>query len=80
MVEAGYVAGIDVGTTKICTLIAQTAANGQLDILGVGLHPSRGLRSGVVVDHAQAVKSVQQSVTIPERDRTGAGCIRRRDN
>jgi len=67
MVEAGYVAGIDVGTTKICTLIAQTAANGQLDILGVGLHPSRGLRSGVVVDHAQAVKSVQQSVTEAEQ-------------
>ncbi len=67
MVDGGYVGSIDVGTTKICTLIAQTAANGQLDILGVGLYPSRGLRGGVVVDHAHAVESVQQSVREAER-------------
>jgi len=62
MVAGGYVASIDVGTTKICTVVARAAASGQLDILGVGLHPSRGLREGVVVDHAHAVESVRQSV------------------
>ncbi len=67
MVDGGYVASIDVGTTKICTIVARVAASGQLDILGVGLHPSRGLREGVVVDHAHAVESVQQSVIKAEQ-------------
>jgi len=62
MADGGYVASIDVGTTKICTIVARVAASGQLDILGVGLHPSRGLREGVVVDHVDAVESVRQSV------------------
>ncbi len=66
MAEAEYVAGVDVGTTKICTLIAQTAPNGQLDILGIGLHPSKGLKQGVVVDRAEAVESIRQSVARAE--------------
>ncbi len=67
MVDGGYVASIDVGTTKICTIVARVAGSGQLDILGVGLQPSRGLREGVVVDHAHAVESVQQSVSKAEQ-------------
>ncbi len=67
MAEGEYVAGVDVGTTKICTLIAQTAPNGQLDILGVGLHPSKGLKQGVVVDRAEAVESIRQSVALAEQ-------------
>ena len=50
-----YVAGLDVGTTKICTIIAQPAAEGTLDILGVGLAPSLGVRHGVVVDRQEVI-------------------------
>jgi len=67
MVDTGYISSIDVGTTKICTIVARIAASGQLDILGVGLHPSRGLREGVVVDHAHAVESVRQSISKAEQ-------------
>ncbi len=67
MDAGGYVASIDVGTTKICTIVARVAGSGLLDILGVGLEPSRGLREGVVVDHAHAVESVQQSVSEAEQ-------------
>ncbi len=67
MANDSYVAGVDVGTTKICTLIAQTAPNGQLDILGLGLHPARGLKAGVIVDHAEAVASISESVDQAEQ-------------
>ena len=67
MTDHSYVAGVDVGTTKICTLIAQTAPNGQLDILGIGVQPARGLKRGVVVDRADAVASIRKSVAKAER-------------
>jgi len=50
--DAPIIVGIDVGTTKICTLVARVEANNKFRILGVGIEPSRGLRKGVVVDIA----------------------------
>lgn len=44
------VVGIDVGTTKICTLVAREEEQGLIHILGVGIEPSQGIRKGVVVD------------------------------
>ncbi len=62
-----YVAGLDVGTTKICTIIAEPAANGTMDILGVGLSPSAGIRRGVVVDLQEAIAAIADSVDEAER-------------
>jgi len=59
--------GIDVGTTKICTLVAREEHPGQLRILGVGLEPSQGLRKGVVVDLEAAAQAVARSVDKAER-------------
>ncbi len=59
--------GIDVGTTKICTLVAKEDGPGQLRILGVGLEPSQGLRKGVVVDLEAAAQAVARSVDKAER-------------
>jgi cell division protein FtsA len=59
--------GIDVGTTKICTLVAKEQAAGQLRILGVGIEPSQGLRKGVVVDLEAASQAVARSVDKAER-------------
>ena len=44
MAEPKTIVGIDVGTTKICTLVAQELEDGSLQIIGVGIEPSRGLR------------------------------------
>ena len=44
------IAGLDVGTTKICCVIAEWSPVGNLEIIGVGTNPSRGLRKGVVVN------------------------------
>jgi cell division protein FtsA len=59
--------GIDIGTTKICTLVAKEQAVGQLHILGVGIEPSQGLRKGVVVDLDAASQALARSVDKAER-------------
>src|SRR5215813_1095733 len=56
------IAGLDVGTTKICCVIAEWSSIGTLDIVGVGLSPSRGLRKGVVVNIDSTVESIKQAV------------------
>ena len=47
--EKNIVVGLDVGTTKICCVVAEIV-EGELEIIGLGTHPSRGLRKGVVVN------------------------------
>ena len=59
--------GIDVGTTKVVTLVAKEEHQGQLRILGVGIEPSQGLRRGVVVDLEAASQAVARSVDKAER-------------
>src|SRR6266498_4346945 len=56
------IAGLDVGTTKICCVIAEWSPVGNLDIIGVGVSPSRGLRKGVVVNIDSTVESIKQAV------------------
>lgn len=58
---------IDVGTTKICTLVAEVGENEDLHIVGVGIAPSRGLRKGVVVSVKEATKAIATSVEKAER-------------
>lgn len=61
------VVGIDVGTTKICTIVAQIHDNSRLNVLGVGLTPSKGLDKGVVVNIDEAVNAIASSVEKAER-------------
>lgn len=60
--KTNIIAGIDVGTTKICTLIGRFDENRLLKILGHGFAESRGLRKGVVVNLGETVKSIRRSV------------------
>lgn len=58
-----YIAGLDIGTTKICTVIAHAGDSGEiLNIAGVGTVPARGMSKGVVVDIKQASESIERSV------------------
>lgn len=61
------IVGIDVGTTKVCTIVAQTQDNGRMNILGVGLTPSKGLDKGMVVNIDDAVNAITTSVEKAER-------------
>jgi cell division protein FtsA len=58
----GIYVGLDLGTTKICTVIAEVALDGKWRIIGVGTAPSNGLRRGVVVDVEKTVQSISRAV------------------
>ena len=47
MNEKSIIVGIDVGTTKVCTLVGQFRENGRPEIIGIGNHPSHGLKKGM---------------------------------
>lgn len=53
--------GLDIGTTKICAVVAEQTENG-IEIVGIGTHPSHGLRKGVVVDIESTVRSIKHAV------------------
>jgi cell division protein FtsA len=57
------IVAIDIGTTKICVLVAQQTGNKQLEIVGIGNAPSHGLKKGVVVDVEKTIKSIKQAVS-----------------
>ncbi len=56
------VVGIDVGTTKVCTLVGRVEDDKSIRILGVGIEPSEGIRKGVIVDLAAASQAITRSV------------------
>ncbi len=62
MARDRVVVGLDVGTTKVCTLIAEVKGGGQVQVVGVGVCPSRGVRKGVVVDMDEATASISASL------------------
>lgn len=61
------IAAIDVGTTKVCTIMADINDKGELRILGVGVAPSSGLQKGLVVNFNEVKESIRQSVRRAER-------------
>ncbi|MBS3933940.1 MAG: cell division protein FtsA, partial [Truepera sp.] len=67
MKDGQIIVGLDIGTTKICTVIGELASDGVLDIIGEGTVPSDGLRKGVVVNLERTIASVRQSVAAAER-------------
>jgi cell division protein FtsA len=61
------VVGIDIGTTKVCTLVGREEGPGKIRVLGVGIEPSQGMRKGVVVDLGAASQAVARSIDKAER-------------
>jgi len=56
------IVGIDVGTTKICTLVGRVEDDKSIRILGVGIEPSEGIKKGVIVDLGEASQAITRSV------------------
>jgi len=67
MMDEPIVVGIDIGTTKICTLIARLEGERSQRILGVGIEPSAGIRKGNIVDLKAATTSILRSVEKAQR-------------
>ncbi len=62
MKKRGTITAIDVGTTKVCTIIANVEESGNIRVIGVGITPSTGLHKGLVVNLKDAAQSIQASV------------------
>ncbi len=65
--ESPTIVGIDIGTTKICTLVARAEGPDSIRILGVGIEPSQGIKKGTVVDMTAASQAITRSVDKAER-------------
>jgi cell division protein FtsA len=68
--DNSLIVGLDIGTTKICAVVGEMNAEG-IDIVGIGTHPSEGLRKGVVVNIESTVDSIKRAV---EEAELMAGC------
>jgi len=65
------IVGLDIGTSKICAVVGELRPDGMVDIIGLGSHPSIGLRKGVVINIENTVDSIKEAI---EEAETMAGC------
>lgn len=69
--EKNIITGLDIGTSKVVALVGEITPDGTIEVIGIGRHPSRGLKRGVVVDIEATVNSIQRAVQEAE---LMAGC------
>jgi cell division protein FtsA len=69
--DRNLVVGLDIGTSKVCAIVGEIGVDGEVEIIGIGFHPSRGLKKGVVVNIESTVQSIQRAV---EEAELMAGC------
>lgn len=69
--ESNLVIGLDIGTTKVCAIVGEVNNHNEIDIIGIGTHPSYGLKRGVVVNIENTVQSIKNAVEEAEHM---AGC------
>jgi len=65
------IVGLDIGTSKICAVVGEVRPDRMVDIIGMGSHPSIGLRKGVVINIENTVDSIKEAI---EEAETMAGC------
>ncbi|MDG4811824.1 cell division protein FtsA [Hydrogenovibrio sp. 3SP14C1] len=65
--SANVVIGLDIGTSKIAAIIGKVKEDGGIEVVGMGTHPSKGLKKGVVVNIDSTVESIQRAIDEAER-------------
>lgn len=65
------IVGLDIGTSKVVAIVGQRNQEGAIEVVGIGSHPSRGLKRGVVVNIETTVQAIQRAV---EEAELMAGC------
>ena len=65
------IVGLDIGTSKVLAIVGEMCPTGEIEIMGVGHHPSRGIKKGVVVNIESTVQSIQRAI---EEAELMAGC------
>jgi len=69
--EKNLIVGLDIGTSKVVAIVGEIKVDGDIEIVGIGSHRSRGLKKGVVVNIESTVQSIQRAV---EEAELMAGC------
>jgi cell division protein FtsA len=65
------IVGLDIGTSKVVAIVGEINSEGRIEIVGIGSHPSRGMKKGVVVNIESTVQSIQRAI---EEAELMAGC------
>jgi cell division protein FtsA len=60
--DKNLIVGLDIGTSKIVTIVAELLPEGTLKVIGLGQHPSRGLKKGVVINIDSTMQAIQRSI------------------
>jgi len=69
--DSNMIVALDIGTSKVLCLVGEVNVDGAIEVIGIGSHPSRGLKKGVVVNIESTVSSIQRAV---EEAELMAGC------
>jgi len=69
--DRSLIAGLDIGTSKVACIVGELSDDGDIEVVGIGMSPSRGLRKGAVVNLESTVQSIQKAVMEAE---LMAGC------
>ncbi len=69
--QKNMLVGLDIGTSKVVAIVGEMTEEGGIEIVGLGSHPSRGMKKGVVVNIESTVQSIQRAV---EEAELMAGC------
>ncbi len=69
--EQNLIVGLDIGTSKVAAIVGELTDEGQIEVIGIGSHPSKGLKKGVVVNLESTVQSIQRAI---EEAELMAGC------
>ncbi len=69
--EPTKIVGLDIGTNKVAAIVGEITPEGDLEIIGIGSHPSRGMKKGVVINIESTVQSIQRAI---EEAELMAGC------
>ncbi|MCW8933343.1 MAG: cell division protein FtsA [Gammaproteobacteria bacterium] len=69
--DKNLIVGLDIGTSKVVAIVGEITPEGQIEIIGLGSHPSRGIKKGVVVNIESTVQSIQRAI---EEAELMAGC------
>ena len=69
--EHKMIVGLDIGTSKVVAIVGEVTSDGVIEVVGIGSHPSRGMKKGVVINIESTVQSIQRAV---EEAELMAGC------
>ena len=69
--SGNLIVGLDIGTSKVVAIVGEVTVEGEIEIIGIGTHTSRGMKKGVVVNIESTLQSIQRAI---EEAELMAGC------